>query len=155
MVVHTLPAGGRGETMEDIHQKKVHFNVSFLTLWSPCMPTIISLWIKFYISAEPNRDLASSGLWHMIEASVVSGSPSVKALTWSTKRWQYFTEYVAASRAVGVGGDYQEPLQHWFTASSVWIEKKRKKKVLGELVKEYLRSILSSHSLLHLYMSLF
>ena len=60
--------------------------------------------------------------------------PSVKALTWSTKRWQYFTEYVAASRVVWWWwwwGDYQEPLQHWFTASSVWIGKKKKKKKKG------------------------
>lgn len=54
----------------------------------------------------------------------------------------------------GRWGDYQDPLQHWFTASSVWIGKK-KNRVLWELVKEYLRSILSSHSLLHLYMSVF
>lgn len=32
---------------------------------------------------------------------------------------------------------------------------KKKNRVLWELVKEYLRSILSSHSLLHLYMSVF
>lgn len=74
-----------------------------------------------------------------------------KTLIWSTKRWQYFTEHVAASVEVG---DYQQPLQHWFIASSVWIEKK-KKKVLWDLVKEYLRSILSFHSLIHLNMSLF
>lgn len=90
----------------------------------------------------------------MIEASLVwaTKAPCLwETLSWSTKRWQYFTEYAAASGEVG---DYQEPLQHWFTASSVWIEKK-KKKVLWELVKEYLRSILSSPSLLHLYMSRF
>lgn len=88
------------------------------------------------------RNWSLSGLSH-------SRSPPVKALIWSTKRWQYFTEYAAASGEVG---DYQEPLQHWFTASPVWIGKK---KVLWELVKEYLRSILSSHSLLHLYMARF
>lgn len=91
------------------------------------------------------HDWSHSRLSHQSSLSVC------KTLVWSTKRWQYFTEYVAASGEVG---DYQQPLQHWLTASSVWIEKKRKK-VLWELVKEYLRSILSSHSLLHLYMSLF
>lgn len=60
---------------------------------------------------------------------------SVKALIWSTKRWQYFTEYVAASGEVG---DYQEPLQHWFTASYVWIKKKGLMRTCKGISKEHI-----------------
>lgn len=69
----------------------------------------------------PSRDLASSGLRHMIEVTVLShhGSPFfVKVLIFGAKRWQYFTEYVSAS-GVEVVGVYLKPLQHWFTAFSV------------------------------------
>lgn len=55
----------------------------------------------------PSRDLASSGLRHMIEVTVLShhGSPFfVKVLIFGAKRWQYFTEYVSASGVEVVGG---------------------------------------------------
>lgn len=120
---------------------------------SPCMNLTICLWIRFCISTEPNRDLASSGLWHLIEAWVVwaaKAHPSVKPLTGSTKRWQYFTKHAAVTPGWGI------IRSHWFTAlvySFSCIE--FKKKVLWELVKEYLKSILSCRSVLRLYMSRF
>lgn len=90
----------------------------------------------------------------MIEASVIwAAKPPClwEALIWSTKRWQYFTEYVAASREMG--GIIRI---HCSTGLQLLLfELEKKNRVLWELVKEYLRSILSSHSLLHLYMSVF
>ena len=133
----------------------------FLTLWSPCMPTIISLWIKFYISAEPSRDLASSGLWHMIEASVVSGSPVCESPHMKHQEMAVFHRICSSQPGGGGGGVVVGGLSGAAAALVYsffclnWKKKKKKKKVFGELVKEYLRSILSSHSLLHLYMSLF
>lgn len=90
----------------------------------------------------------------MIEASVIwAAKPPClwEVLIWSTKRWQYFTEYVAASREMGgLSGSTAALVYSFFCLN--W---KKKNRVLWELVKEYLRSILSSHSLLHLYMSVF
>lgn len=100
----------------------------------------------------PSRDLASGGLRHMIEVTVLShhGSPFfVKVIIFGAKRWQYFTEYVSASVVEVVGGlsEASAALVYSFFCLNFFFKKRerkeRKKKVLWELVKEYLRSVLS------------